>query len=175
MINWLTVVGLRENPQDFAKDLETEMYGRVVPHVSGNLFVEVIGGDFEYSTKREPELNALIELSKKYREYTFLLAFWCSEIERRGQVVIRNGAVLESIHRIGDSGLFDAIKHPVIDLFAPYRRERTLSECAEDRLHDAIGIVRGLITIMEDKRFKNSVPTPYNDVRDKERTQEVSS
>jgi hypothetical protein len=34
--NRLMVVGLKENPEDFARELETQMYGRIVSHESGN-------------------------------------------------------------------------------------------------------------------------------------------
>jgi len=171
--NHLRVIGLQENTEDFAKALETQMYGHVVPHESGNFFVEVVDGVFEYVTKREPRVDALIELSKKREDHVFLLSYGGFETQRNGAVVVRNGHEVESLNRLGYSGLFDDLEHPVIDIFAPYLRKRTLVQCADDFLQGAIGRVRRLIEIMEDARFKNSLSTPYSDVRDKKQTEKV--
>lgn len=171
--NRLIVVGLKENPEDFARELETQMYGRAVPHESGNLFVEVVNGNFDFTTKWAPKVDAVIELSEKRKDYVFLLSYGGFETQRNGQIVIRNGDVLESIQRIGYSGLFDEIEHPTVDLFQPYLGTHTLAECAESRLQDAIGIVRGLIKLMDDERFKNSPCTPFSDVRNRKKTEIV--
>jgi Ferredoxin-like domain in Api92-like protein len=170
--NHLTVVPLPET-EGLAKALELEMYGSAVPHESGNLFVEVVDAAFEYVTKWEPKINALIELSKKYKDCTFLLSYGCWEIQRNGQVVIRNGDVLASLDRSGGYGLFDDLLHPAIDLLTPYIRERTLAQCAADYLQHAIGIVRGLLGIMDDERFKHSPSTTFSEVRNQKQTQKV--
>jgi hypothetical protein len=170
--NRLIVVGLKENPEDFARELEIQIYGHAVPHESGNLFVEVVNGNFDFTTKWAPKLEAVIELSKR-KDHDFLLDYGGFETQRRGQVVVRHGDVRESIDRIGYSGLFDEIERPMVDLFAPYLRKRTLAECATGRLHDAMEIVHGLIGVLDDERFKNSPSTPYSDVRDQEKTEEV--
>src|ERR1039457_3079971 len=156
--NHLRVIGLRENPEKLAKALELEMYGTVVPHEPGNLFVEAGNGGFDFTTEWQPDINALIELSKKYEDHTFLLRYACSDTDypRNGQIVIRNGYVDESVVRKGFSGLFDEIEYPTVDLFGPYLRPQTLAESAASRLQDAIEIVRGLVRIMSDSRFTNS-------------------
>jgi hypothetical protein len=171
--NHLRVIGLQENPEDLAKELELEMYGGAVPHESGNLFVEVVNDHFHYTTKSEPKVDPLIELSKRRENHDFLLSYAGFETQRNGQVVVRNGHVVESIDRIGHTGLFDDLEHPVIDIFAPYLRKRTLVQCADDRLQDSIGIVRGFIGILDDERFKNSPSTPYSDGRDQKQTEKV--
>jgi hypothetical protein len=171
--NHLKVVRLQEGSEDFARKVEIELYGRPVPHESGNLFVEVVDGAFAYVTKSEPKINALTDLSKKCEDSTFLLSYGCWEIQHNGQVVIRNGHVLASFDGPGYSGLFDEIEHPCMDLFAPYLRTRTLTQCAEDRLQDAIGIVRGLRRIMDDERFRISPSTPYSDCRNQKQTEKV--
>ena len=40
--NHLVVIGLKESPEEFAQALETELYGRAVPHEAGDLYVEVV-------------------------------------------------------------------------------------------------------------------------------------
>jgi len=171
--NYLRVKGLQEKPDDFAKALETQMYGHIVPHESGNLFVEVVNDHLYYTTKQEPKVDALIELSKRREDHAFLLSYHGVETQRNGAVVVRNGHVVESIGRIGYAGLFDDLQYPVIDLFAPYLRERTLVQCAEERLQDAIAIVRDLTRIMDDQRFRHSPSTPYSDCRDQKQTEKV--
>ena len=173
--NHLRVIGLRENPENLAKALGLEMYGTVVPHEPDNLFVEAGNGGFDFSTEWEPDINALIELSKKYEDHTFLLGYGCSDSDtpRNGQIVISNGYVDESVQRKGCSGLFDEIEYPTLDLFRPYLQSPTLAESAASCLQDAIEIVRDLIRIMDDERFKESPSTPYSEVRDKEQTEKA--
>ena len=120
--NRLIIVGLKENPEDFARELETQMYGRIVPHEPGNFFVEVVNGSFDYITNWEPKVNALIELSNKRKDHIFLLDYGGLETQRNGQVVVGNGVVLESIDRIGYSGLFDEIEYPTVDLSGAHVR-----------------------------------------------------
>jgi hypothetical protein len=93
--NCLRVIGLQENLQDLAKALELEMYGRAVPHESGNLFVEVANDHLHYTTKSEPKVDALIELSKRWEGHVFLLSHAGLETQRNGAVVVRNGHVVE--------------------------------------------------------------------------------
>jgi hypothetical protein len=173
--NRLTVVGLKENPQDFAKALEIAMYGIAVPHEPGNLFVEVRDGCFDYITKWGPKDGALIEVSQKREDHVFLLSYGGFESQRNGQVVIRNGDVLESFDRTGYCGLFDEIEYPTVNLFEPYLKPLTLAQRAENRLEDAIRIVRRLIEVMEDARFTNSPSRPYSDCRDKEKTEKLQA
>jgi hypothetical protein len=171
--NRLIVVGLQENSKEFAEALEMEMYGHVVPRETGNFFVEVVNGYFDFTTKWAPKVDAVIELSKKRNDHVFLLSYGGFETQRNGQVVIRNGNVLDSFDRPGYSGLFDEIEHPTLDLFFPYLGKRTLAERAANRLQDAVGIVRGLIEILNDGRFKQSPSTPYSDVRNQKQTEKV--
>jgi hypothetical protein len=89
----------------------------------------------------------------------------------RGQAVIRQGQVVASIDRESSPYyLFDDLSHPMIDLFEPYLQHLTLAQSAENRLQDAIGIVRRLIEIMSDPRFTNSIDTPFSVCRNREQT-----
>jgi hypothetical protein len=114
-----------------------------------------------------------VELSKRREGYVFLFSYRCEEEERTGQAVIQNGYFYEFIERFGYSGLFDEIKYPMVDLFERYVQRLTLAQSAENRLQDAIEIVRGLIRIMDDERFTHSPSTPYSDVRDQEQTEKA--
>ena len=171
--NRLIVVGLKEKPEDFATALEIEIHGRPVPREPDNLFVQVTKDAFEYTTKWEPKIRALVGLSKRREDYVFLFSYRYEEEERTGQAVIQNGYFYEFIERSGYSGLFDDIKYPMVDLFERYVQRLTLAQSAENRLQDAIEIVRGLIRIMDDERFTDSPSTPYSDVRDQEQTEKA--
>jgi hypothetical protein len=171
--NRLIVVGLKGNPEDFARELENQMYGRVVPHDSGHFFVEAKNGNFDFTTKWAPKVDAVIELSKKWKDHVFLLSYGGFETQRNGQVVIRNGNVLDSFDRPGYSGLFDEIEYPTLNLFEPYLKPISLAQGAENRLKDAIGIVRRLIEILEDPRFTNSPSRPFSDCRDQAKTERL--
>jgi hypothetical protein len=123
--NRLIVVGLKEKPEDFATALEIEIHGRPVPREPGNLFVQVTKDAFEYTTKWQPKIRALVELSKRREGYVFLFSYRCEEEERTGQAVIQNGYFHEFIERFGYSGLFDDIKYPMVDLFERYVQRLT--------------------------------------------------
>jgi hypothetical protein len=83
----------------------------------------------------------------------------------RGQAVIRDGKVIEHIHRVGYQGpgyLFADLTHPVVDLSAAYS-ESTLALKARKRLMDAVQIVRDLKEISEDPLFASSRYRAYSD------------
>jgi hypothetical protein len=171
--NHLVVIGLKESPEEFAQALETELYGRAVPHEAGDLYVEVVDDEFRYDTKWEPKIDALVEFSKVRKDHVFLVSYGCWEIQRRGRVVISDGKVIESIERTGYLGLFDEVTNPCVDLFDPYLHQPTLAQCATNRLNDAIRIVRQIVEVMDDPRFTASPDRPFSEVRDRVKTQEV--
>src|ERR1017187_8278947 len=80
--NRLIVVGLKEKPEDFATAWEIEIHGRPVPREPGNLFVQVTKDAFEYTTKWEPKIRALVGLSKRREDYVFLFSYRYEEEER---------------------------------------------------------------------------------------------
>src|ERR1019366_5388627 len=70
---------------------------------------------FLFKTKWEPPVNALLTLSKRYPAAVFLLDYLCWESDFRGQVVMQDGKVIESIRRTGYRGpayLWSDITHP---------------------------------------------------------------
>jgi hypothetical protein len=104
-------------------------------------------------------VNALLALSKNHPATVFLLDYLCWESGFRGQLVVRDGKVIESIRRTGYNGpayLWSDITHPVVDLFGPYVAPKTLAQHAVERIQDAIGIINGLKETLEDERFANS-------------------
>jgi hypothetical protein len=74
IMNRLVVVGLEVAPENFAQELENQMYGTAVPHEPGNLFVEVADGAFVYETSGKPKIRELVELSEKHKECFLLLS-----------------------------------------------------------------------------------------------------
>ena len=114
---------------------------------------------FLFKTKWEPPVNALLTLSKRYPAAVFLLDYLCWGSDFRGQVVMQDGKVIESIRRTGYRGpayLWSDITHPVVDLFGPYVAPKTLAQHAAERIQDAIGIINGLKETLEDERFTKS-------------------
>jgi hypothetical protein len=159
--NKLTVVGLQCAPEKFTKALELAMYGKEVDE--GEYYaVDSFEGrpeQFLFNTKWQPPVNALLTLSERQPAAVFLLDYLCWESDFRGQLVIQDGKVIESIRRTGYNGpayLWSDITHPVVDLFGPYVAPKTLAQHAAERIQDAIGIINGLRETLEDERFTNS-------------------
>jgi hypothetical protein len=114
---------------------------------------------FRFKTKWQPPVNALLTLSKRHPAAMFLLAYSCWESDFRGQVVMQDGEVIESVRRTGYNGpayLWSDITHPVVGLFGSYVAPKTLAQHAAERIQDAIGIINGLKETLEDERFTNS-------------------
>lgn len=158
--NKLIVVGFQGTPAEFTKALELAMYGEEVDE--GEYYavypVEDHPEQFLFKAKWEPPVKALLTLSKSYPASTFLLDYLCWESCFRGKIVMRNGAVIERVHRVGYNGpsyLWSDITHPLINLFSPYLKH-TLAERATLRLQDAIRIISDLKETLEDERFTNS-------------------
>ena len=160
--NKLTVVGLQCAPEEFTKALELAMYGEEVDEGGEYYAVHSFEGrpeQFLFKTKWQPPVNALLTLSKLQPAAAFLLDYLCWESGFRGQLVIQDGKVIESIRRTGYYGpayLWSDITHPVVDLFGPYVAPKTLAQHAAERIQDAIGIINGLKETLEDNRFTNS-------------------
>jgi hypothetical protein len=166
--NYLIVVGLEDQPDEFAKTLELAIYGRVAP--SGGFYsVETVQGrrtEFRFFSKWQPPIDALRALSAERKGKTLLLEYWCWESGFRGQAVIRDGEVVEHVHRVGYDGpsyLFADITHPIVDLSSRYLGPGTLAQQAAGRLQDAIRIVKGLKETLEDDRFAGSRYRDYGD------------
>ncbi len=167
----LTVIGLKETPNQFANALEKAVYGDNSASIKVAAPVEVEGlvrrlrpqvevefPNFHFETATGPDLEAMAKLSEKTKGVWFLLKYSSWESGCRGQAVIRDGKVIEQIHRVGYHGpgyLFADVTHPLVDLSAAYA-EPTLALKARRRLLDAVQIVRELKDILEDPRFANS-------------------
>jgi len=155
--NKLIMVGFQCAPEEFARGLEVAMYGQEVPE-GEHCSVETMEGrpmQFHFRTDWQPPVKTLLILSTQNRGVLFLLDYLCWESGFRGQVVIRNGEVIERIHRKGYNGpsyLWTDITHPLTSLFSPYLHN-TLADRAAQRLKDAITIVSGLKRTLEDNRF----------------------
>jgi hypothetical protein len=174
--NKLIVAELKERPEKFAKLLETALYGRVL--LEGEYYpVRVVEGhlnEFRFKSKWNPPVDRLTALSAELEGETLLLEYSCWESGFRGQAVIKNGGVVENIHRKGYCGpacLFADMTHPLADLFWPYLRPRTLAEDAARQLQDAIGIVRQLKETLEDERFADSRSRAYGNPQTVKKTQ----
>jgi hypothetical protein len=172
--NKLIVVELKESPEKFARTLERALYGEALPK-EHYFSVRVEDGsptEFWFKTKYGPPVGRICGLSPKHKDATFLLEYWSLESNFQGQVVIKNGASMEHIHRegFGPGFLFADITHPLVDLFWPYLGPRTLAQDAAQRLRDAIGIVRGLKETLENELFTGSRFRAYGNA---ERTSKV--
>ena len=165
--NKLIVIGLQCAPGAFARALEVAMYGGEV--LEGEYCavdtVERRPTQFHFRTNWQPPVDTLLILSKQYQSGLFLLDYLCWESGFRGHMVIRDGEVIERIHRRGYNGpayLWSDITHPLTSLFSPYLNN-TLADRAAQRLKDAIAIVSGLKRTLEDNRFTESHYRRYGD------------
>jgi hypothetical protein len=113
----LTVIGLKNNPCQFASALEREIYGDKARSIElakqlgvKDLIeklrprVEVVAPRFQFETATGPDIEALAKLSEKTRGVWFLVKYSSWESGYRGQTVIRDGTVIEHIHRVGYHG-----------------------------------------------------------------------
>jgi hypothetical protein len=165
--NKLIVLGLQCAPQEFTGALEVAMYGEEVDE--GEYYAVHLSEDrpeqFLFKTRWEPPVKVLLTLSKRHPAAVFLLDYLCWESGYRGQVVIRDGEVIERVHREGYNGpgyLWSDITHPLTSLFSPYL-QNTLASRTAQRLKDAIAIVSGLKRTLEDNRFTESHYRQYGD------------
>ena len=164
--NYLNVVGLEDQPDEFAKILELAIYGGAAP--SGGLFCRNGARAARKSPlppKWQPPIEALMALSSERKRKTLLLEYWCWESGFRGQAVIRDDEVVEHVHRVGYDGpayLFADITNPIVT--SPVGTgARTLAHQAAGRLQDAIRIVKRLKETLEDDRFAGSRYRDYGD------------
>jgi hypothetical protein len=148
----LMVTGLQCRPVEFANILQRTIYGT---QPCDDALVEVTEGPhpkFEFRTQWDIPLEFFTAMSAKRTGQTFLLEHSSQECGFRGQVVIRDGVVLEQIYR----GAYDyigpyEITHPVVDIFQAHLGPRNLAQAASSRLEDAITIVKQLKEALEDE------------------------
>ena len=148
----LIVVGCQSKLPEFGKALQRAIYGggRPDPYYC----VKVVPGSdnaFRFITKSDVPLQKFTTLSTKRRGETFLVKHSCDEQEFRGQLIIRDGLVLERIYRQGFYAptVWAKVTHPVVDLFEAHLEPRTLAQAANSRLKDALRIVKQLTEALE--------------------------
>jgi sugar phosphate isomerase/epimerase len=86
---------------------------------------------------------------------------------------MKNGEVIDEICRPASWYLFDhTLLYPSIGLVAahlPY----SLAQRGAMRIDDAMQIIKDLLGILDDDRFKNSPHTPFSDCRNREKTEKL--
>jgi hypothetical protein len=128
---------------------------------------------FYVETKWETPIDKLCQVSRLFPDLTFHVDWWRLQDGPAGEYVVCNGEVVESIKRLGSWYLFDwPVLYPSISLLSAHL-PFTLAQHAIVRLNDAIALVRGLIGVLEDERFRNSPHTPFSEYRDKKQTDKV--
>lgn len=139
------------NAADFARTLQSAISATA----SAGVVVEVKAQDalFEFITEWDVPIETFKGLSAQRKNETFLIEYSSPEDEFHGQLVIRNGALLEHFHRRGyyGPGPWYEITHPVPDLFEAHRGSRTLAQAANSRITDAISMVRLLKETIEEE------------------------
>jgi hypothetical protein len=155
----LIVVGCQSKLTEFGKTLQRAIYG--VGRPDRYYCVKVVPGSdnaFRFITKSEVPLQKFTTLSAKRRGETFLVKHNCDEQEFRGQLIIRDGVVLERIYRQGFYAptVWANVTHPVVDLFEAHLEPRTLAQAASSRLEDALKIVKQVTQALEYEEHFNS-------------------
>jgi hypothetical protein len=151
----LSVVHLKGKAAEFARALQSAI-SDTAPR---GCFVEVQHGQratFEFTTQWDVPVEVFETLSGHRRGEVFLVQYSSLDDESHGQLVIRNGALLERFHRRGfyGPGPWYEITHPVPDLFEAHLGSRTLAQAADSRLADAIAIVKLLKEAVEEEGEK---------------------
>jgi len=169
--HYLTVAGFIGDPHTIVQQLENQIYGK--ERVPRGYEVSYRRGRFEFLASKIMH-TSLAEFSKKMSDCVFLLRYGGAESRLDGQLVLRNGDVLEWMERIGGCNLFDAIERPTVDIFELYLYPNlTLRERVYNRLQDAITAVQVVVDTMEDNRFLASTHTPFSECRDLQKTAKV--
>ena len=124
-------------------------------------------------TKWEPPITEVSKASKAFGQMTFHLAWWLMQDGPTGELVIRNGEILESIRRRGSWYLFDwPILYPAISLL-PAHMNYSLAQYGALRFENAIQIIEDLRQVLNDKSFTDSPCQPYRDSKRVEQTRQA--
>ena len=132
----------------------------------------VVALQFYVETKWRPPINALVTASEQFSELTFDMDWIILEDGPRGEVVVRNGRIVEQCHRLGSWYLFDDLIYPRANLL-PAHLPFTLAQRAVLRLGDVIDAVRGLKEVLENDRFIDSPQRPFSASRNQQKTAKV--
>lgn len=114
-------------------------------------------------TQSEPPVRQFIQASKDFPELTFHLAWWILQDGPVGEVVAKDGKVLEEFQRNGSWYLFDwPVIYPNLNLLTAHL-DLTLAQRAAARVQDAVETLDGLRRILDDRRF---IDSPFHEYRD---------
>ena len=101
------------------------------------------------------------------------MSWWVEQDGPTGEIVIRNGEVIDEICRPASWYLFDhALVYPAVSLL-PSHLPFTLAQRGALRLEDAIHTIQDLRGMFDNKRFTESPCQPYRDSKRVEQTRQA--
>lgn len=183
--NTITIIGLREAPATFAKALSEVMFGGpggvyaarcsiLYPHEPYSR-LGVTAPRFYLETKWKPPIDEILEASRTFPELTFHLDWWLMQDGPVGELVMKNGEVVEEVRRLGSGYLFDwPVRYPTVSLL-PAHMPYTLAQRGALRIEDAIQTIDSLRRVLDHEGFKNSPHTPFSECRDREKTERLQA
>jgi hypothetical protein len=128
---------------------------------------------FYCETKWKPPIDETSNASRAFPELTFHLAWWLMQGGPTGELVVRNGKLLESIKRMGSWYLFDwHVLYPTVSLL-PAHLPYTLAQYGALRVEDGIDTIRELRRILDENRFTGSPCQAHRDQEKVEQTRQV--
>jgi hypothetical protein len=128
---------------------------------------------YRVDTKWDPPQDELKEASKVFPDPIFHMSSWVEQDGPTGEIVIRNGEVIDEICRPASWYLFDhALVYPAVGLL-PSHLPFTLAQRGALRLEDAIHTIQDLRGILDNKRFTESPCQPYRDSKKVEQTRQA--
>ena len=114
-------------------------------------------------TKWKPPIDELSHASASFPEVTFHMSWLVLQDGPSGEVIARNGRILEVVERQASWYLFDSPVHCPIASLLPAHVDLTLAQRGALRVQDAIETIEGLRSILDDRRF---VDSPFHQYRD---------
>jgi len=128
---------------------------------------------FYVETKWRPPVDEILSASKAFPELTIHIAWWVLQDGPTGELVVRNGKLLESIKRMGSWYLFDwHVIYPTVSLL-PAHLPYTLAQYGALRVEDGIDTIRELRRILDENRFTGSPCQAHRDQEKVEQTRQV--
>jgi hypothetical protein len=147
-------------------------YGVLYPEAAYNR-LGVTAPRFYLETKWKPPQDELKQASKGSPDLAFHMSWWVEQDGPSGEIVIRNGEVIDEIRRPASCYLFDhALVYPAVGLL-PSHLPFTLAQRGALRLEDAIHTIQDLRGIFDNKRFTELPCQPYRDSQKVEQTRQA--
>jgi hypothetical protein len=114
-------------------------------------------------TKWKSAVDEVFKASTEFPDLRFHLAWWRLQDGPAGEVVMRNGEIVEEVQRLGSWYLFDwRLCYPTISLL-PAHLPYTLAQRGALRVQNAISAIEDLRGVLDDDRF---IESPFADRRD---------